>query len=101
MIKKEIDNKRPVILPLYGKALKNKYFKNGGPDYHVLVISGYDDDTNEFITEEPGLNTLGVDFRYKYATIMNAIHDFSVEGKTKSGRKVAIFTSPEITNVVF
>ncbi len=98
-IKTEIDNNRPVIIPAYGKALKNIYFRNGGPDYHMLVLSGYDDVKKQFITKEPGLNTLGLDFRYKYATIMNAMHDFTGKrGQTKTGRKVAIFTQPELTD---
>jgi hypothetical protein len=95
MLKAEIDEGRPVIVPLYGKALKNKYFLNGGPYYHVLVISGYDDAKKEFITEEPGLNTKGLDFRYKYDTIMNAVHDLgSRRSLTKNSKKVAIFTTP-------
>jgi hypothetical protein len=96
-IKTEIDNDRPVIVPVYGKALKNIYFRNGGPYFHMLVLSGYDEETEEFITKEPGLNTLGLDFRYKYDTIMDALHDFT--GKkidTKNGAKVAIFTQKEL-----
>lgn len=96
-IKNEIENEQPVIIPVAGKILKNKYFKNGGPYYHMLVISGYDEEAQEFITQEPGLNTLGLDFRYKYDTIMDALHDFT--GKkidTKNGAKVAIFTQKEL-----
>jgi len=97
MIKNEIDNNKPVIVPLYGKALKNQFFLNNGPYYHVLVISGYDEEKKEFITQEPGLNIKGLDFRYKYDTIMNAIHDLTDNKKlTKNGRKVAIFTQKEL-----
>lgn len=95
-IKNEIDNNQPVIIPAYGKALQNKYFRNGGPIYHMLVISGYDDATNEFITEEPG-TIRGLDFRYSYDKLINAIHNFVDRGKTKDGPKVAIFTSKELT----
>ncbi|MFZ2189650.1 MAG: C39 family peptidase [Candidatus Magasanikiibacteriota bacterium] len=94
-IKNEIDNSRPVIIPVYGKSLKNPYFKNGGPIYHVLVISGYNEDKKEFITQEPGTR-FGLDFRYKYDTILNAIHDFLPGFNTRNGQKIAIFTSPII-----
>lgn len=97
--KAELDSGRPVIVPVYGKALKNIYFRNGGPDYHMLVLSGYDDVKKQFITKEPGLTTLGLDFRYKYATIMNAMHDFTgKKGQTKNSKQVAIFTQKELTD---
>lgn len=93
-IKTELDEGHPVILPTYGKALHNKYFLNGGPLYHVFVLSGYDDETQEFIAKEPGTQ-FGDEYRYSYETIMNAMHDYLPNGQTIKGRKVAIFTSPE------
>lgn len=97
MLLAELDNERPVIIPAYGKVLKNPYFLNGGPDYHMLVLAGYDETRKEFIVEEPGLNTRGLDFHYKYDTIMNAMRDFHGLNKTKTGPKVAIFTKKELT----
>lgn len=96
-IKTQIDNGYPVILPAHGKYLYNPHFKNGGPDYHSLVISGYDDDKQQFITQEPGTRW-GLDFRYSYGTIENAMHDFLPGLQTKNGRKVAVFTRPQITD---
>lgn len=93
-IKQEIDNDKPVIMPVYGKKLLNPHFKNGGPPYHMFVISGYDDNTREFITQEPGTR-YGLDFRYPYARILDAMHDF-LPGNTINGRKVAIFTNPDV-----
>jgi len=90
-LKTEIDNNRPVILPAHGKYLYNPHFANGGPDYHTIVLSGYDDEKQEFITQEPGTR-YGQDFRYKYTTIMNAMHDFLPGRKTKNSPKIAIFT---------
>jgi len=94
-IKTEIDNNRPVIALVHGKYLYNPYFTNGGPDYHSLVISGYDDTKKEFITQEPGTRR-GLDFRYSYDKIINALHDFLPNLKTKFGDKLAIFTSPTL-----
>ncbi len=92
-IKKEIDAGRPVILPVHGKYLFNRYFKDSGPDYHTIVISGYDDNNKEFITQEPGTKR-GLDFRYSYDRLLYAMHDYLPGKKTKYGSKVAIFTSP-------
>lgn len=96
-LKNEIDNNRPIIIPAYGKAIKNPHFRNGGPEYHMLVISGYDNEKNEFITQEPGTK-YGLDFRYSFAIIMDAIHDHPPIGNTKEGEKIALFTSKEITD---
>lgn len=95
-IKAEIDTGRPVIAPVHGKSLFNPHFTNGGPDYHMFVISGYDDATQEFIAQEPGTR-YGLDFRYPYDRILNALHDY-VPGKTITGRKIAIFTRKNLTN---
>ena len=50
------------------------------------------EDKKQFITQEPG-TSYGLDFRYNYDTLMNAIHDFLPNKQTKNGRKVVIFTS--------
>lgn len=96
-IKEQIDQNQPVIVPAYGRALHNKYFKNGGPEYHMLVVSGYDDDKQEFIVQEPGTSR-GLDFRYKYDTILNANHDFLPKKLTKNGKKIMLFTKNSIAD---
>ncbi len=90
-IKSEIDAERPVILPFYGRIVNNPYFLGGGPYYHVVVVKGYDDQTQDFITHEPGVGK-GLDYRYNYDTMMNAIHDFLPNRQTKYGEKLAVFT---------
>lgn len=94
-IKTEIDNNRPVIALTHGKYLYNPNFRHGGPDYHTVVISGYDDEAKEFITQEPGTHK-GQDYKYSYETMMNAIHDF-LPGNTKNGDKKVLFTTKEIS----
>lgn len=93
-IKSQIDSGHPVIVPYYGKALYNPYFSRSGPEYHMNVIVGYDDETQKFIVHETGMNT-GSNFKYAYNTILDAIHDF-VPGKTQTGAKVAVFTRQQI-----
>lgn len=94
-IKEQIDLAQPVIIPVSGKDLHNPRFRNGGPRYHVLVISGYDDEKQQFITQEPGTK-VGLDFRYPYGTILNAIHDLVPSGDIREGAKRAIFTKRAI-----
>lgn len=92
-IKAQIDSNQPVIIPVSGKDLQNPHFRSGGPRYHVLVISGYDDEKQEFITQEPGTH-LGLDFRYPYGTIMGANHDLILTGDIREGARRMIFTMP-------
>jgi hypothetical protein len=92
----ELDAGRPIILPTYGKGLGNPHFRLGGPVYHTIVISGYDNTTREFITQEPG-TMYGLDYRYSYDTLLTAMHDYVPHGKTIEGKKVAIFTNPHAT----
>lgn len=73
-IKREIDANQPVIIPVLANTLQNPHFRGTFP-YHMLVISGYDDNTKEFITQEPGTR-YGKNYRYTYDTIDAAIRDF-------------------------
>ncbi|HOX61210.1 MAG TPA: C39 family peptidase [Candidatus Magasanikbacteria bacterium] len=88
-IQAELSSGRPVIITADGKALKNPYFLNNGPRYHALVLTGYDEATNEFISNDPGTRR-GLDFRYKYDTIMTAMRDLAPD--LTSAPSVAIFT---------
>ncbi len=72
-IKEIIASGSPVIVGAAGKILPNPNFKNGGPNYHMLLIKGYD--TNGFITNDPGTRK-GENFYYKNDELYNAIHDW-------------------------
>jgi hypothetical protein len=84
-----------VIVPVHGQSLNNPHFRGDGPPYHVIVISGYDDQAQEFIVQEIG-TMYGEDYRYKYSIVMNAMHDFLPNNQTINGRQVAIFTQKQI-----
>lgn len=92
----EIRAKRPVIAMVYGKALKNPRFQSGGPDYHTIVLSGFDETTKEFIAEEPGVTSGGHGYRYSFSTVMNALHDFLPNKQTIHGTPTVLFTSPTL-----
>ncbi len=98
-IKKEIDEGRPVIALAHGKDLKNPNFRNGGPDYHVFVISGYDDTKQEFITQEPGTRR-GKNYVYSYTVIMNSLRNYVHPKKTKTGSPVVLFTTNKLSKSV-
>lgn len=69
-----------IIAPTNGRALGNPNFTNGGPDRHMVVVIGYDKNTREFITNDPGTRA-GKGYRYKDATLYNAIRDYSTGHK--------------------
>ncbi len=64
-----------LIVPTNGKMLNNPNFTNGGPERHMLVITGYDKRKKEFITNDPGTKK-GEDYRYPRSRLFNAIRDY-------------------------
>ena len=99
-VKLEIDNLRPVVLPVWGRYLvSNPHFTAPGPTYHTILI-GYDDARKQFITHESGTRH-GKKFRYGYDEIMNSLQDFvpGKNGKPSLDRRVkrGLFTSFDIS----
>src|SRR3990167_8417242 len=72
-IKNYVAEGRPVLMVADGKVLPNPHFRNGGPEYHALIIRGYTEDS--FITNDPGTQ-FGENFVYQYNDLMNAIRDW-------------------------
>ena len=64
-----------VIVPINGQVLKNPYYTPPGPDRHMLVIIGYDFQTEEFITNDVGTRH-GEKFRYKKDILEASIRDY-------------------------
>ncbi|MAF13843.1 MAG: hypothetical protein CMI53_03050 [Parcubacteria group bacterium] len=96
-IKQELDAGKLIIIPAAGRELKNPYFQTPGPIYHMLVIRGYDEQSQEFITNDVGTKR-GAGFRYNYNRLIEAIHDWDhdlakygmTDDEIGSGRKVII-----------
>lgn len=65
-IKKALAENKLVLLPINGQMLGNPNFKQPGPIYHMLVITGYDEEN--FITNEPGTRK-GLNYKYSYETL--------------------------------
>jgi len=64
-----------IVAPMAGRELGNPFFKQPGPLYHMLVISGYDNKEGIFITQDPGTKR-GKNYKYKFNTLLKALHDF-------------------------
>jgi len=96
-IKEEISAGHPVITLHYGFGLKNPLipFRRTGSSYHVMVLKGYDDAKKEFIVNDPGNHTSGLDYRYKYDIIMGTLHDFNYKTKKVDGPARVLFTQPK------
>jgi len=88
-IKKQLINNQPIIAPVFAPALN---YSAGGPDYHVMVITGYDDKTSEFIVNDPALKN-GKGIRFDYDIFMKAIHDLN-QINYKAGKNALLFTKP-------
>src|SRR3989344_598851 len=96
-IKAQLNQGNLIIVPAAGRELGNPYFRQPGPIYHMLVIRGYDNDQQEFITNDPGTKR-GESFRYNYQILLKAIADWdwqlAQDGMTaeeiKQGRKEMI-----------
>jgi uncharacterized protein YvpB len=87
-IKRELSAGRPVIVGAAGKVLPQPNFRDGGPNYHMLVITGYDE--SGFITNDPGTRN-GHGFRYTFDGLFNAIHDWDPNNILNGGKNYLVF----------
>jgi len=108
-IKKELASGNPLIIPASGRTLANPHYTGLGPVYHMLVIRGYDENTQEFITNDVGTHHTGDSYRFKMSIVFDAIHDMPAWGKQKNdldrdpnmifeGRKVVIIVEKSIVD---
>jgi hypothetical protein len=87
-LKKELAKGNPIIIPAAGRELGNPNFKQPGPLYHMLVLTGYSGD--EIITNDPGTRK-GEGYRYDIDVLYGAIHDFPGDkNRILEGRKAMI-----------
>lgn len=87
-IKNELFSGKPVIIGAAGRLLENPHFKNGGPNYHMLVIKGYN--SKGFITNDPGTK-YGETYFYDFHTLYEAIHDYDKKDILNGGRDYLVF----------
>jgi hypothetical protein len=75
-IKTELAKGNPVIAPVNGELLENPYYTPPGPLQHMIVIKGYDDETQEFIANDPGTKR-GESIRYSYENLGVSLQDYT------------------------
>jgi hypothetical protein len=75
-----------IVAPFAGKLLGNPFYSGDGPNYHMMVIKGYDG--KNFITNDVGTRR-GHNFIFKYDRLMSSLHDWN-SGDIKKGAKNAI-----------
>lgn len=71
-LKNELEKGSIILVPAYGRALKNPYYTQPGPITHMLVLVGYDQETKEFITNDPGTKR-GNGYRYNEKVLFDAV----------------------------
>jgi hypothetical protein len=79
-----------IVAPFSGKDLKNPFYSNGGPLYHMMVIRGYD--SKNFITNDVGTKR-GENFIYPFARIIETMHDWH-DSDIRLGEKKIIVLAP-------
>jgi len=97
-IKNQLRNNHPVITLHYAKNLKNPNhrWRVGGSYYHMMVLIGFDDNTEEFITNDSGDSKTGGGYRYSYLDIMKSLHDFNHQTHRADGPARVLFTSSKV-----
>jgi len=92
----ELKRGNAVIVPVNGQKLNNPYYTRPGPERHMLVIRGYDPNTDEFITNDVGTRR-GEKYRYPAKIIENALRDYLTGKKEpiKQIKKTMIVIRPE------
>lgn len=75
LIKNELSQGKIIQAPFDGRKLNNPFYTAGGPERHNLLIIGYDEKTQEFITNDNGTRH-GKNYRYKYEILLNALRDY-------------------------
>jgi len=71
----ELEKGRVILTPMDGRLLGNPYFNPPGPGRHMILIKGYDYDTNEFIVNDPGTRR-GDSFKYHEDVLFEAIREY-------------------------
>ena len=87
-IKYEIAQNHPIIVPAAGRLLGNPYYRQPGPIYHMLVVTGYNQEI--IITNDIGTRR-GENYEYSENIFYNAIHDWAgTPANIEEGQKVMI-----------
>jgi hypothetical protein len=84
-IKRELSKGNLILAPAAGRLLKNPYYRQPGPVYHLLVVVGYNKEA--VITNDPGTKR-GKDFKYSWENFFEAIHDWPFDASKDYGKNL-------------
>jgi hypothetical protein len=73
--KKNLEDKAVLLVPLNGQKLKNPHFTPPGPKTHMVLITGYNQEKDTFITQDPGTK-FGKNYEYKSNVLEAALGDY-------------------------
>jgi hypothetical protein len=90
-LKSELSSANVIIVPAAGRKLRNPFYTQPGPLYHMLVLRGFTKD-GYFITNDPGTRK-GEGYLYPFERIMNAMGDWN-DGDPASGEKIVVVLEP-------
>lgn len=76
-----------IVAPFSGKDLKNPFYSNDGPLYHMMVIRGFD--SQNFITNDVGTKR-GENFIYPISRIMETMHDWNATDIHLGAKRVIV-----------
>lgn len=64
-----------IVMTFAGKELYNPFYRNGGPNYHAMMVKGYKEN-GKLIVHDVGTKR-GDDYVYAWPVIENALHDYA------------------------
>lgn len=90
-LKRALADGKPVLLPIDARQLNNPKYNNSGPQYHMIVIRGYQN--GKFIINDPGTNS-GNGNEYTFDVLRNAAADWNqAEQKLEPTSKILLVMS--------
>lgn len=71
----ELSQGNLLITPMNGQIMHNPYFTSPGPPRHMIVVRGYNEERDVFITNDPGTRH-GENYEYDSQVLFEAIRDY-------------------------
>jgi hypothetical protein len=74
-MKSQLRQDKILLIPTNGQKLHNPHYQQPGPTTHMLVVKGFDESKQQFITNDPGTRS-GESYIYNYQTVYGAMVDY-------------------------
>lgn len=87
-LKNELRAKHPILLSVDARLLNNPLYRNSGPQYHMVVVRGYEGDA--FLVNDPGTER-GISNKYTFEVLKKAAADWDHKAGTMNpNAKIAL-----------